>query len=68
LINYGPIELAAALEDQVLEIGQKGIIHAGRVFAKASLRRLLTNAVYAGKVEHRGALYGSTPEHVDRMF
>ena len=31
--------------------------HADRPFAKTSLRRLLTNAVYAGKVEHRGAMY-----------
>ena len=36
---------------------QNGTVHAGRAFAKASLRRLLTNAVYAGKVEHRGEIY-----------
>jgi site-specific DNA recombinase len=36
---------------------QKGTKHSGRVFAKASLRRLLTNAIYAGKVEHRGTMY-----------
>jgi site-specific DNA recombinase len=36
---------------------QNGRAHAGREFAKASLRRLLTNAIYAGKVEHRGATY-----------
>lgn len=36
---------------------QKGKAHAGRAFAKVSLRRLLTNAVYAGKVEHRGEIY-----------
>src|ERR1019366_7383026 len=36
---------------------QNGTPHAGRAFAKASLRRLLTNAVYAGKVEHRGEIY-----------
>ena len=36
---------------------QSGRAHAGRAFAKASLRRLLTNAVYAGKVEHRGVMY-----------
>src|SRR5216684_186000 len=36
---------------------QKGTAHAGRTFAPASLRRLLTNAVYAGMVEHRGAMY-----------
>ena len=34
-----------------------GIRHSGRDFTKASLRRLLTNAVYAGKVEHRGTIY-----------
>ena len=36
---------------------QKGRAHAGRAFTKASLLRLLTNAVYAGKVEHRGVTY-----------
>src|SRR6266849_7011929 len=36
---------------------QKGTAHAGRTFVPASLRRLLTNTVYAGMVEHRGALY-----------
>jgi site-specific DNA recombinase len=36
---------------------QNGRVHAGRAFAKVSLRRLLTNAVYAGKVEHRGEVY-----------
>jgi len=36
---------------------QNGTAHAGRPFAKTSSRRLLTNAVYAGKVEHRGAMY-----------
>jgi len=36
---------------------QNGTAHAGRAFAKASLRRLLTNAVYAGMVEHRGEMY-----------
>src|ERR1035437_6504294 len=35
---------------------QSGTAHAGRDFAKASLRRLLTNAIYSGKVEHRGAI------------
>jgi site-specific DNA recombinase len=34
-----------------------GRAHPGRDFGKASLRRLLTNAIYAGKVEHRGAIY-----------
>ena len=36
---------------------QNGTAHAGRDFAKASLRRLLTNAIYAGKVEHQGTIY-----------
>src|SRR5881394_1291309 len=36
---------------------QNGMAHAGRPFAKASLGRLLTNAVYAGNVEHRGVIY-----------
>jgi site-specific DNA recombinase len=36
---------------------QKGTPHAGRTFAQASLRRLLTNAIYAGMVEHRGVMY-----------
>jgi site-specific DNA recombinase len=31
--------------------------HVGRAFTKASLRRLLMNAIYAGKVEHRGTIY-----------
>jgi site-specific DNA recombinase len=38
-------------------MSQNGTAHAGRAFAKVSLRRLLTNAVYAGKVEHRGEIY-----------
>jgi site-specific DNA recombinase len=36
---------------------QSGMAHVGRDFAKASLRRLLTNVIYAGKVEHRGEIY-----------
>jgi site-specific DNA recombinase len=36
---------------------QNGKAYTGRDFARASLRRLLTNAIYAGKVEHRGAIY-----------
>jgi site-specific DNA recombinase len=36
---------------------QNGRAHAGRDFGKVSLRRLLTNAIYAGRVEHRGAIY-----------
>ena len=45
---------------------QNGRAHAGRDFAKASLRRLLTNAIYAGKVEHRGTTYaGEQPSIVE---
>jgi site-specific DNA recombinase len=36
---------------------QNGRAHSGRDFGKASLRRLLTNAIYAGNVEHRGTIY-----------
>jgi site-specific DNA recombinase len=36
---------------------KNGAAHVGRVFTKASLHRLLTNAVYAGEVEHRGVMY-----------
>ena len=36
---------------------KSGLKHSGRAFTKASLHRLLTNAVYAGNVEHRGAIY-----------
>jgi site-specific DNA recombinase len=38
-------------------ISKRGVEHAGRPFNKASLRRLLTNAIYAGKVEYRGTMY-----------
>jgi site-specific DNA recombinase len=34
-----------------------GIEHVGRLFTQTMLRNLLTNAVYAGKVEHRGTIY-----------
>jgi site-specific DNA recombinase len=45
---------------------QNGTAHAGRDFAKALLRRLLTNAIYAGKVEHRRAIYaGEQPSIVE---
>jgi site-specific DNA recombinase len=36
---------------------QSGREHIGRPFTKASLRLLLTNAIYDGKVEHRGVMY-----------
>ena len=45
---------------------KKGTAHDGRDFAKASLRRLLTNAIYTGKVEHRGTIYaGEQPSIVE---
>jgi site-specific DNA recombinase len=47
-------------------ISENGRAHSGRDFGKASLRRLLTNAIYAGKVEHRGAIYpGEQPSIVE---
>jgi site-specific DNA recombinase len=36
---------------------QSGRAQVGRAFTKASLRLLLTNAVYSGQVEHRGVIY-----------
>jgi site-specific DNA recombinase len=36
---------------------QGGKAHVGRAFTRASLRLLLTNAVYSGQVEHRGTMY-----------
>jgi site-specific DNA recombinase len=36
---------------------KRGVRHHGRPFTKASLRFLLTNAVYAGKVDYRGVIY-----------
>ena len=36
---------------------QRGIRHIGRPFTKASLTHLLSNIVYAGKVDYRGAVY-----------
>ena len=45
---------------------QAGRLHTGRAFTRHSLRRLLTNAIYAGRVEHRGALYdGEQPAIVE---
>jgi site-specific DNA recombinase len=45
---------------------QSGKAHLGRAFTKASLRRLLTNAVYSGQVEHRGAMYpGEHPSIIE---
>jgi hypothetical protein len=36
---------------------QNGKVHVGRTFTKPSLYRLLSNAGYAGKFEHRGEVY-----------
>jgi site-specific DNA recombinase len=47
-------------------IAQNGRAHAGRDFGRASLHRLLTNAIYAGKVEHLGTIYtGEQPSIVE---
>ena len=45
---------------------KRGVRHIGRPFTKASLRRLLTNPTYAGKVHYRGATYqGEHPAIID---
>jgi site-specific DNA recombinase len=36
---------------------KRGLHHKGRLFTTASLSRLLTNAIYVGKVQYRGAMY-----------
>jgi site-specific DNA recombinase len=36
---------------------KRGIRHGGRAFTPASLSRLLSNTVYAGRVEYRGVVY-----------
>jgi site-specific DNA recombinase len=36
---------------------KRGSRHAGSVFDKVTLLRLLTNAIYIGKVEHKGTIY-----------
>jgi site-specific DNA recombinase len=47
---------------------KRGLRHKGRLFTKASLRRLLINVIYAGKVEHRGSVYeGEHPAIVDSV-
>lgn len=43
---------------------KRGRDHPGNPFTKASLRRLLTNAVYVGRVEHRGAVYSGEQEGI----
>jgi site-specific DNA recombinase len=48
---------------------RKGKQHAGRPFTNSSLRRLLTNVIYTGQVEHRGERYaGEQPAIVDRVL
>jgi site-specific DNA recombinase len=45
---------------------KNGTAHTGRAFTRASLHRLLNNAVYAGMVEHRGSMYpGEHPSIID---
>lgn len=41
-----------------------GIEHAGGAFNKAAVLRLLTNALYVGKVEHKGTIYPGEHEAV----
>ena len=36
---------------------KRGIEHVGRPFTQTTLRNLLTNAIYAGKVAHKGTIY-----------
>jgi site-specific DNA recombinase len=36
---------------------KRGLRHKGRLFTAISLNRILTNQIYAGKVEYRGAIY-----------
>jgi|SRR5579871_1881081 len=45
---------------------KRGIRHSGRPFTKASVRLLLTNPTYAGKVHYRGVTYpGEHPAIID---
>ncbi len=47
-------------------MSKNGTAHTGRAFTRASLHRLLTNAVYAGMVEHRGSMYpGEHPSIIE---
>ena len=57
-----------SLDHVVVELGRRrcttkswksksAIEHAGKLFTKASLRRLLMNPIYAGKVLHKGTIY-----------
>jgi site-specific DNA recombinase len=48
---------------------KRGIEHVGRPFTKATLRNLLTNAIYDGKVEHKGTIYpGEQPAIVEPVL
>jgi site-specific DNA recombinase len=51
------VELALERSKTKSRKSQNGKAHVGRAFTKVSLRRLLTNAAYAGLVEHRGVMY-----------
>jgi site-specific DNA recombinase len=45
---------------------KRGSAHAGSEFDKATLLRLLTNAIYIGKVEHQGTMYpGEQPAIIE---
>lgn len=43
---------------------RRGKVHSGNPFTKASLRRLLTNPIYAGLVEYRGVIYAGEHEAI----
>jgi site-specific DNA recombinase len=42
---------------------KRGIEHVGRPFTQATVRNLLTNAIYAGKVAHKGTIYRARADH-----
>jgi site-specific DNA recombinase len=50
-------ELAARRWTNKSWISKSGIKHVGRPFTQSTVRNLLTNAVYAGQVKYRGAIY-----------
>jgi len=46
-----------------------GLRHTGSVFDKPALLRLLTNAIYIGKVEHKGTIYpGEQPAIIEPVL
>ena len=48
---------------------KRGIRHTGRPFTKASLTRLLTNPIYAGRVAYRDVIYpGEHPRIIDPVL